>query len=225
MFSLVIFWIVFLAVCDESLTVNFESRQIRYWTTAGIDAFVCYLHVCTWARWRWSSNSLSQVNVNKRWRDHPSPAGKIASAFPFSCRCCCCSVTPTTNRENKSSSPVYNPGAFSYISDTKFKFSRCMRLLCTRSVTISSDCKRCARMKRGKKKERDFICRLYLVSTSRLISAQGHQSFWHFSGGINIEPNVPLLCSESDESQSVNKKSLGSICSPAQSVDETVGAA
>lgn len=27
----------------------------------------------------------------------------------------------------------------------------------------------------------------YSILTSRLISAQGHQYFWHFSGGINIE--------------------------------------
>lgn len=27
----------------------------------------------------------------------------------------------------------------------------------------------------------------YFILTSRLISAQGHQYFWHFSGGINIE--------------------------------------
>lgn len=35
----------------------------------------------------------------------------------------------------------------------------------------------------------------YSVLTSRLISAQGHQYFWHFSGGINIEW-MSLCCAQ-----------------------------
>lgn len=66
--------------------------------------------------------------------------------------------------------------------------------LCACSVTISGylmrDCKRCA----GWKKTLHLH---YSILTSRLISAQGHQYFWHFSGGINIE-RMSLCCAWGD---------------------------
>lgn len=63
--------------------------------------------------------------------------------------------------------------------------------LCACSVAISAlldecckDCECCAAWKEKKKKS---LHSHYSILTSGLISAQGHQYFWHFRGGINIE--------------------------------------
>ena len=45
--------------------------------------------------------------------------------------------------------------------------------------------------------ERKTLHLHYSIVTSRLISAQGHQYFWHFSGGINIEW-MSLCCAWGD---------------------------
>lgn len=48
------------------------------------------------------------------------------------------------------------------------------------------------RIQKGKKKKK--LLHLHSsILTSRLISAQGHQYFWHFSGGINIEWIPPFV--------------------------------
>lgn len=57
----------------------------------------------------------------------------------------------------------------------------------------------------------------YSILTCSLISAQGHQYFWHFSGWNKYRMNVPLLCLGSCTSPSINKQS---ICQLVQSDDE-----
>lgn len=60
-------------------------------------------------------------------------------------------------------------------------------MLCAGSVTISGYLMSFAKTASAARDEKKTLHLHYSILTSSLISAQGHQYFWHFSGGINIE--------------------------------------
>lgn len=59
--------------------------------------------------------------------------------------------------------------------------------LCACSVAISGYLMSAAKTASAARDEKKTPRLHYSILTSSLISAQGHQYFWHFSGGINIE--------------------------------------
>lgn len=149
-----------------------------------------------------SSNSVCKVNTNKRGRVCPRTICLChiaeTSIWPFHFvrgKCWNWMVPNGGNRKQLASlqlSNFSNLGAFSVHRwrkvtdvlrlDLAWQWSSVSRL-CAGSVTISNCVMRAAKTASSTRDEKKTLHFL----TSRLISAQGHQYFWHFSGGINIE--------------------------------------
>lgn len=99
---------------------------------------------------------------------------------------------------------------------------QCVRALCLFAHNFwllderCKDCERCA----GWKEKSPAFALFYFDKQANF--CPGSSIFLTLQWRHKYRMNVPLLCSGSHVSPSINKKSLGSVCELVQSVDETV---